>query len=156
MKTLIQKLENRQNMTPKALAELFELISELEENLNQDIKIKETENKVHVQAKYYLKPNADEPQWFRPYWKFTDDSFALGIENGKIQIKNIIRRVVLDNGYTQEFQEDAKIYSFNTDLEDRDILRVNFKELIIALEELMKLTIEEIERIEFRDKSIFQ
>ena len=142
MKTLIQKLENRQNMTPKALAELFELVEELEKYLSEDITTTKTQNKVKIKAEDY--------DVLGDYtWLLADDSFYLFIENGKIKIKNIFSRSRKDE-YMEKYYENLShaFDYFNNEREDRNIVRVNFLELIKALEELMKLAVDEVERID--------
>lgn len=142
MKTLIQKLENRQNMTPKALAELFELVEELEKNLSEDITTTKTQNKVKIKAEDY--------DVLGDYtWLLADDSFYLFIENGKIKIKNIFSQSRKDE-YMEKYYENLShaFDYFNNEREDRNIVRVNFSELIKALEELMKLAVDEVERID--------
>lgn len=138
----MQKLENRQNMTPKALAELFELIEELEKNLSEDITTTKTQNKVKIKAEDY-----DEQGDYT--WLLADDSFYLFIENGKIKIKNIFSRSRKDE-YMEKYYENLShaFNYFNNEREDRNIVRTNFSELIKALEELMKLAVDEVERID--------
>jgi len=142
MKTLIQKLENRQNMTPKALAELFELVEELEKYLSEDITTTKTQNKVKIKAEDY--------DVLGDYtWLLADDSFYLFIENGKIKIKNIFSRSRKDECIEKYYENLSHAFDyFNNEREDRNIVRVNFSELIKALEELMKLAVDEVERID--------
>lgn len=141
MKTLIKKLENRQNMTPKALTELFELIAELEENLSEDITTIETQSQVKIKAEDY---NVGDYTWL-----LADDSFSLFIEDGKIKIKNIFTKEKKDKYYDEYYENLSYTFNyFNTEKEDRNIVRVNFSELTKALGELMKLVVDEVERID--------
>jgi hypothetical protein len=138
MKTLIEKLENRKKITGKALQELFALILELEKNLDKDITTSDTSCKVNIKAEDY----------FCGSWLQSDDNFSLCILDGKITIKDIFTRTKKDeNGEKYETKVSRCIDYFSID-EDSNIVRINFVELIKALEEVMKLAIEESQKID--------
>ena len=138
MKTLIEKLENRKKLTGKALQELFALILELEKNLDKDITTSDTSCKVNIKAEDY----------FCGSWLQSDDNFSLCILDGKITIKDIFTRTKKDeNGEKYETKVSRCIDYFSID-EDSNIVRINFVELIKALEEVMKLAIEESQKID--------
>ena len=141
MKTLIEKLENRKKITGKALQELFALILELEKNLDRDITTSTTTCKVNIKAKGYYLGNRF----------YSNDLFSLFIDSGKIKIKDIFSRNKKDKNYeTYEIKESRSFdyFSENVNDEDVEIIRINFSELVIVLEELMKLTIEESQKID--------
>ena len=139
MKTLIEKLENRKKMTGKALQELFTLILELEKSLDKDITTSDTSCKVNIKAEDY----------FCGSWLQSDDNFSLCILNGRITIKNIFTEIKKDEyGEKYEIKESRYIDYFSIDDKDTNIVRINFTEFIKALEELMKLAIEESKRID--------
>ena len=138
MKTLIEKLENRKKITGKALQELFALILELEKSLDKDITTSDTSCKVNIKAVDY----------FCGSWLQSDDNFSLCILDGKITIKDIFTRTKKDeNGEKYETKVSRYIDYFLID-EDSNIVRINFTELIKALEEVMKLAIEESQKID--------
>lgn len=138
MKTLIEKLENRKKITGKALQELFALILELEKNLDKDITTSDTSCKVNIKAEDY----------FCGSWLQSDDNFSLCILDGKITIKDIFTRTKKDeNGEKYETKVSRYIDYFSID-EDSNIVKINFAELIKALEEVMKLAIEESQKID--------
>ena len=137
MKTLIEKLENRKKITGKALEELFKLILELEKNLDEDITTSDTSCKVNIKAEDY----------FCGSWLRSDDNFSLCILDGKIMIKDIFTRTKYENGEKYETKVSRYIDYFLID-EDSNIVRINFTELIKALEEVMKLAIEESQKID--------
>ena len=139
MKTLIEKLENRKKMTGKALQELFTLILELEKSLDKDITTSDTSCKVNIKAEDY----------FCGSWLQSDDNFSLCILNGRITIKNIFTEIKKDEyGEKYEIKESRYIDYFSIDDKDTNIVRINFTEFIKALEEVMKLAIEESKRID--------
>ena len=138
MKTLIEKLENRKKITGKALQELFALILELEKNLDKDITTSDTSCKVNIKAEDY----------FCGSWLQSDDNFSLCILDGKITIKDIFTRTKKDeNGEKYETKVSRCIDYFSID-EDSNIVRINFTEFIKALAEVMKLAIEESQKID--------
>ena len=138
MKTLIEKLENRKKITGKALQELFALILELEKNLDKDITTSDTSCKVNIKAEDY----------FCGSWLQSDDNFSLCIFDGKITIKDIFTRTKKDeNGEKYETKVSRCIDYFSID-EDSNIVRINFTEFIKALAEVMKLAIEESQKID--------
>ena len=139
MKTLIEKLENRKKITGKALQELFALILELEKSLDKDITTSDTSCKVNIKAEDY----------FCGSWLQSDDNFSLCILNGRITIKNIFTEIKKDEyGEKYEIKEYRYIDYFSIDDKDTNIVRINFTEFIKALEEVMKLAIEESKRID--------
>ena len=139
MKTLIEKLKNRKKITGKALEELFKLILELEKNIDKDITTSDTTCKVNIKAEDYSLGS-----FFR-----SDDNFSLCILDGRIAIKNIFTRIKKDeNSEKYETKESRLIIYFSEDDEDINIVKINFTELIKALEEVMKLGIEESQRID--------
>jgi hypothetical protein len=139
MKTLIEKLENRKKITGKALQELFALILELEKSLDKDITTSDTSCKVNIKAEDY----------FCGSWLQSDDNFSLCILNGKIMIKDIFTRTKKDEyGEKYEVKESRYIDYFSIDNEDKNIVRINFTEFIKASEEVMKLAIEESQKID--------
>ena len=139
MKTLIEKLENRKKITGKALQELFALILELEKSLDKDITTSDTSCKVNIKAVDY----------FCGSWLQSDDNFSLCILNGRITIKNIFTEIKKDEyGEKYEIKESRYIDYFSIDDKDTNIVRINFTEFIKALEEVMKLAIEESKRID--------
>ncbi|MCT7625021.1 hypothetical protein [Aliarcobacter butzleri] len=137
MKTLIEKLKNRKKITGKALQELFALILELEKSLDKDITTSDTSCKVNIKAEDY----------FCGSWLRSDDNFSLCILDGKIMIKDIFTRTKYENGEKYETKVSRYIDYFLID-EDSNIVRINFTELIKALEEVMKLAIEESQKID--------
>ena len=138
MKTLIEKLENRKKITGKALQELFALILELEKNLDKDITTSDTSCKVNIKAEDY----------FCGSWLQSDDNFSLCILDGKITIKDKFTRTKKDeNGEKYETKVSRCIDYFSID-EDSNIVRINFTEFIKALAEVMKLAIEESQKID--------
>ena len=138
MKTLIEKLENRKKITGKALQELFALILELEKSLDKDITTSDTSCKVNIKAEDY----------FCGSWLQSDDNFSLCILDGKITIKDIFTRTKKDeNGEKYETKVSRCIDYFSID-EDSNIVRINFTEFIKALVEVMKLAIEESQKID--------
>ena len=138
MKTLIEKLENRKKITGKALQELFALILELEKSLDKDITTLDTSCKVNIKAEDY----------FCGSWLQSDDNFSLCILDGKITIKDIFTRTKKDeNGEKYETKVSRCIDYFSID-EDSNIVRINFTEFIKALAEVMKLAIEESQKID--------
>ena len=137
MKTLIEKLKNRKKITGKALEELFKLILELEKNIDKDITTSDTTCKVNIKAEDYSLGS-----FFR-----SDDNFSLCILDGKIMIKDIFTRTKYENGEKYETKVSRYIDYFLID-EDSNIVRINFTELIKALEEVMKLAIEESQKID--------
>ena len=138
MKTLIEKLENRKKITGKALQELFALILELEKSLDKDITTSDTSCKVNIKAVDY----------FCGSWLQSDDNFSLCILDGKITIKDIFTRTKKDeNGEKYETKVSRCIDYFSID-EDSNIVRINFTEFIKALVEVMKLAIEESQKID--------
>ena len=138
MKTLIEKLKNRKKITGKALQELFALILELEKSLDKDITTSDTSCKVNIKAEDY----------FCGSWLRSDDNFSLCILDGKIMIKDIFTRTKYENGEKYETKVSRYIDYFSIDDEDTNIVRINFTELIKALEEVMKLAIEESQKID--------
>ena len=140
MKTLIEKLENRKKITEPALIELFKLISELEKNLDRDITTSSTICKVSIKAEDY----------YVGEWLQADDAFSLLVQNGKIKIKDIFTRI--KNNESNEKYEIKLSHSFNyfsDELnQDRKIIKINFLELIKALQELMNLTLVEAQKID--------
>lgn len=137
MKTLIEKLKNRKKITGKALQELFALILELEKSLDKDITTSDTSCKINIKAEDY----------FCGSWLRSDDNFSLCILDGKIMIKDIFTRTKYENGEKYETKVSRYIDYFSID-EDSNIVRINFTELIKALEEVMKLAIEESQKID--------
>lgn len=138
MKELIEKLGKRKKITEEALVELFELISELEKNLDIDITTQDTKSKVNIKAEDY----------FCGSWLQSDDNFSLCVLDGKIMIKDIFTRTKKDeNGEKYETKVSRYIDYFSID-EDSNIVKINFAELIKALEEVMKLAIEESQKID--------
>ena len=138
MKTLIEKLENRKKITGKALQELFALILELEKNLDKDITTSDTSCKVNIKAEDY----------FCGSWLQSDDNFSLCILDGKITIKDIFTRTKKnETGEEYETKVSRCIDYFSID-EDSNIVRINFTEFIKALAEVMKLAIEESQKID--------
>ena len=139
MKTLIEKLENRKKITGKALEELFKLVLEVEKNLDEDITTSDTVCKVNIKATDYICDT----------WLLSDDNFSLCIKNGKIIIKDLFTRTKKDEyGERYESKESRYIDYFSIDDEDKNIVRINFAEFIKALEEVMKLAIEESQKID--------
>ena len=142
MKELIEKLGKRKKITEEALVELFELISELEKNLDIDITTQDTKSKVNIKAEDY----------FCGSWLQSDDNFSLCVLDGKIMIKDIFTRTKKDeNGEKYETKVSRYIDYFSID-EDSNIVKINFAELIKALEEVMKLAIEESQKIDNDDQ----
>ena len=138
MKELIEKLGKRKKITEEALVELFDLISELEKNLDIDITTQDTKSKVNIKAEDY----------FCGSWLQSDDNFSLCVLDGKIMIKDIFTRTKKDeNGEKYETKVSRYIDYFSID-EDSNIVKINFAELIKALEEVMKLAIEESQKID--------
>lgn len=138
MKTLIEKLENRKKITGKALEELFKLVLEVEKNLDEDITTSDTVCKVNIKATDYICDT----------WLLSDDNFSLCIKNGKITIKDIFTRTNKCEYIEKISKESRYIDYFSIDDEDKNILKINFAEFIKALEEVMKLAIEESQRID--------
>lgn len=138
MKTLIEKLENRKKITGKALEELFKLVLEVEKNLDEDITTSDTVCKVNIKATDYICDT----------WLLSDDNFSLCIKNGKIIIKDIFTRTNKCEYIEKISKESRYIDYFSIDDEDKNILKINFAEFIKALEEVMKLAIEESQRID--------
>ncbi|WP_066159582.1 hypothetical protein [Aliarcobacter skirrowii] len=139
MKTLIKKLENRKKITGKALEELFKMVSELEKNLDEDISTSDTTCEVNIKAEDYICGS----------WLLSDDNFSLCIKNGKITIKDLFTRTKKDEyGERYESKESRYIDYFSIDDEDKNIVRINFIEFIKALKEVMKLAIDESQRID--------
>ena len=99
-----------------------------------------TINKVSIKAEdYYIGE-----------WLQADDAFSLFVKNGKIKIKDIFNQIKIDE--SNEKYEIKLSHSFNyfsDELnQDRKIIKINFLELIKALQELMNLTLVEAQKID--------
>lgn len=140
MKTLIEKLENRKKITEEALEELLKLVLELEKNIDKDITTSSTICKVSIKAEDY----------YVGEWLQADDAFSLLVENGKIKIKDIFTRIKKDeNNEKYEIKLSHSFNYFSDKInEDRKIIKINFLELIKALEQLINLTCTEAQRID--------
>lgn len=143
MKTLIEKLENRKKITEKALSELFEIILELEKNIDRDIDTLPTTCKVSIKVEDYY-----AGKWLKSGAE--DDKFSLFVQNGKIKIKDIFRRIKNDEvGEKIEIKLSHSFNYFNEkDNKDKKIIKINFLELIEALKEVINLSNKEAQRID--------
>jgi len=143
MDKLIKKLRNRQKMTSKALTELFELIEELEKNIDEDISTNVTKNKVEIKAEdcYYDKVG-------NPDWIYADSKFSLFVEDGYIKIKKIFTIEKEDFYSVNYFINKSHTFNYFERYKDANIVRINFNELVLALEELIQLIFVESEKID--------
>ncbi|MDK2042061.1 hypothetical protein [Aliarcobacter butzleri] len=143
MKILIEKLQKRKKITGKALLELFEIILELEKNIDRDIDTLPTTCKVTIKAEDYY-----AGEWLKSCAE--DDKFSLFVQNGKIKIKNIFSRIKSDeDGEKIEIKLSHSFNYFNVkDNKDKKIIKINFLELIEALKEVINFSNKEAQRID--------
>lgn len=138
MKELIEKLGKRKKITEEALVELFDLISELEKNLDIDITTQDTKSKVNIKAEDYYAGELIK----------SNDKFSLFVENGKIKIKDIFRRIKRDEATEIKLSHSFNYFMDEKWKEDRKLIKINFSELIKVLEELIALVVEESFKID--------
>lgn len=139
MENIIKKLNNRKRTTTVALGELFTLIEELEKSLDQDITTDSTKTKVRIKADEYIQKDPH----MEGFYRLADGEFNLKIENGYIKIVDIFEEKIehCAEGVSKSFR-----YFSNDD--ETNLLRIDFKQTIKALQELMQLASNEAERID--------
>lgn len=144
LQTSIEKLKSRRRMTDKALNELLTLIKDIEKSLHEDLNTDMTKNLVKIKIDRKAKDNYLEGQY---NWQLSDDEFALIIRNGSINFYDVYNdEEYIDGKERFNYIKDIRLSTLDENC--YDVVRIDFKMLVIALEELLKKVVDKIDYID--------